>query len=139
MRTIYIAGNFLSSRVGVRGAGEDLAEKLRANGWKVITASSHPGRLKRVLDLLWTAWSRRKSYQIAAVEVYSDHAFRWAELLGQRLLCFDGGSGRGGDSGVYPEPGERRSPPGSVAVVEVTGPPSGGQSKGSAQRPRQPL
>ena len=81
MRTIYIAGNFLSSRVGVRGAGEDLAEKLRANGWKVITASSHPGRLKRVLDLLWTAWSRRKSYQIAAVEVYSDHAFRWAELL----------------------------------------------------------
>lgn len=81
MNSIYIAGNFLSKTVGVRGAGEDLAEKLRARGWNVITASSHPGRLIRLIDLLWTAWHRRKYYQVAAVEVYSDLAFRWAELL----------------------------------------------------------
>lgn len=81
MKTIYIAGNFLSKSNGVRGAGEDLAEKLRMSGWSVITASSHPNRVRRLIDLLWTAWHFRKNYQIAAVEVYSDLAFRWAELL----------------------------------------------------------
>ena len=81
MKTIYIAGNFLSKSVGVRGAGEDLAEKLRANYWSVISASSHPGRLKRLIDLLWTAWSNRDKYQIAIVEVYSDLAFCWAEIV----------------------------------------------------------
>lgn len=81
MKTIYIAGNFLSKSVGVRGAGEDLAEKLRMNGWKVITASTHPNRVRRLIDLLWTAWHHRNNYQVVAVEVYSDLAFRWAELL----------------------------------------------------------
>ena len=81
MKTIYIAGNFLSKSVGVRGAGEDLAEKLRADGWSVISASSHPERFWRLIDLLWTAWSSRDKYQIAIVEVYSDLAFLWAELV----------------------------------------------------------
>jgi len=82
MKTIFIAGNFLSKSTGVRGAGEDLAVKLQEYGWSIITASSHPGRLKRLIDLLWTAWSSRNKYQIAIVEVYSDLAFRWAEFVG---------------------------------------------------------
>lgn len=81
MKSVYIAGNFLSKSIGVRGAGEDLAEKLRMSRWSVITASSHPNRLHRLIDLIWTAWHRRNNYQVAAVEVYSDLAFRWAELL----------------------------------------------------------
>ena len=81
MKTIYIAGNFLSKSVGVRGAGENLAERLRMKGWKVITASSHPNRVLRLVDLLWTAWHHRNNYHVASVEVYSDLAFRWAELL----------------------------------------------------------
>lgn len=81
MKTIYIAGNFLSKSIGVRGAGEDLAEQLLMNGWKVITASSHPNRVLRLIDLLWTAIFHRQNYQIALVEVYSDLAFIWAEIL----------------------------------------------------------
>lgn len=32
-------------------------------------------------DFLWTAWHHRRQYDVAAIEVYSDMAFRWAELL----------------------------------------------------------
>jgi len=53
MKTIFIAGNFLSKSTGVRGAGEDLAVKLQEYGWSVITASSHPGRLKRLIEKVY--------------------------------------------------------------------------------------
>ncbi|MCJ7693870.1 MAG: glycosyltransferase family 4 protein [Anaerolineaceae bacterium] len=78
---IYIAGNFLSRKVGVRGAGEDLAEQLRLIGWNTITASSYPNRIIRLIDLLWTTLFQAKRYQVALVEVYSDLAFLWAEIV----------------------------------------------------------
>ena len=42
-------------------------------------------------------------------------------LLGQRLLCIDGGSGRAADTSVHPEPGSRRSPAGPIEPVALTG------------------
>ena len=85
MKGVYIAGNFLSKNVGVRGAGEDLAEQLLKNNWEVITASSHPNRILRLFDLLGTAFFHRRNYQIAFVEVYSNLAFIWAEILSSLL------------------------------------------------------
>lgn len=81
MRGIYFAGNFLSKSTGIRGVGEELAEGFSERNWQVFTASHHLSRFLRMVDFLWTGWYQRKHYQIAAVEIYSYLAFRWAELL----------------------------------------------------------
>jgi len=77
---LLLIGNFLSATVGVRGVSEDLADHLAATGWNVITTSSRPGRIAKILDMLRTIWTRRSDYRIAHVEVYSGKAFLWAEI-----------------------------------------------------------
>ena len=60
---------------------EDLAWQLSRVGWQVITASDKPKRLGRLLDMVATAWRRRREYEVAYVEVYSGKAFFWAEAV----------------------------------------------------------
>ncbi len=79
--TILLVGNFLSPALSVRSVSEDLAARLSAAGWCVLTTSRHPGRFRRVLDMALTTWRRRHDYTAAHVEVYSGPAFRWAELV----------------------------------------------------------
>jgi NAD(P)-dependent dehydrogenase (short-subunit alcohol dehydrogenase family) len=76
---VLIAGNFLSGAGGSRGVCEDLAERLGAFGWRVIAASRRTGRVVRVIDILYTAWSRRRDYEVAQVDLFSGPAFfgRW--------------------------------------------------------------
>lgn len=64
----------------MRHVSEDLAERLAAAGWGVLTASSNPGRLARAMEMALAVWKWRKRYRIAHVEVYSGAAFAWAEL-----------------------------------------------------------
>ncbi|MFM8392864.1 MAG: glycosyltransferase family 4 protein [Acidobacteriota bacterium] len=98
--TLLLIGNFLTNSLGTRHVSEDLAEQLRARGWPVITTSSHPGRVRRGLDMLLTIWRTRHSYALAHIEVYAGLAFIWAELsalllrrLGKPyLLTLHGGS-----------------------------------------------
>ncbi|MGO9579192.1 MAG: glycosyltransferase family 4 protein [Desulfobaccales bacterium] len=80
-KSILLIGNFLSLTLGARGACEDLAWQLSQAGWQVITASHRPGRLARLLDMVATAWRRRREYEVACVEVYSGKAFFWAEAV----------------------------------------------------------
>jgi glycosyltransferase involved in cell wall biosynthesis len=82
---ILIAGNFLSRAGGNRGVCEDLAERLGALGWPVVTTSSRTGRLARVADILHTAWSRRRDYEVAQIDLFSGPAFFWALALGWLL------------------------------------------------------
>jgi len=89
LRGVFFAGNFLSKTNGVRGIGEELAERFSERGWKVITASHYMNRAIRMVDFFWTAWHQRENYEIASVEVYSDLAFRWAELLCAFLRYID--------------------------------------------------
>jgi glycosyltransferase involved in cell wall biosynthesis len=77
---LLMIGNFLSGSGGTRGVCEELAARLSAGGWKVVTASSRPGRLARLLDMLVTVVGRRRDYRVAQVDVYSGAAFLWAEL-----------------------------------------------------------
>ena len=75
---LLMIGNFLSSSGGRRAVCEDLAARLRENGWPVRTTSSRLGRLPRVLEMLWSVLFWRQQYRLAQVDVYSGAAFLWA-------------------------------------------------------------
>src|SRR5262245_38556726 len=76
---ILLVGNFLSSTLGNRGVCEDLAARLAASLWPVLTTSNRSGRLLRLLDMISVAWCKRHNYAVAQVDVFSGHAFLWAE------------------------------------------------------------
>lgn len=78
---VLLVGNFLSASKGTRSLCEDFALGLKAEGWSVITTSSRPGRVARLLDFLLTIWRCRNRYSLAQVDVYSGPAFVWAELV----------------------------------------------------------
>ncbi|HWZ85062.1 MAG TPA: glycosyltransferase family 4 protein [Thermoanaerobaculia bacterium] len=52
--------------------------RLRGAGWTVQATSASRGRLRRLADMLLTAWTRRHEYAISQVDVYSGPAFLWA-------------------------------------------------------------
>jgi glycosyltransferase involved in cell wall biosynthesis len=80
--SLLLVGNFLSGKnAGSRSVSEDLAERLRAAGWQIVTTSDKRQRLARLSDMLRTAWSRRQAYRVANVEIYSGAAFIWAEAV----------------------------------------------------------
>jgi glycosyltransferase involved in cell wall biosynthesis len=78
---VLMIGNFLSGSVGVRCVCEDLAEGLRARGWRVFAKS----RVLRLLHMLTTVWLRRSRYAIAQVDLYADLAFVYAEMVAASL------------------------------------------------------
>ena len=80
-KKVLLVGNFLSAAGYTRGVCEDLAERLRAAGWSVITTSNKPNRLARLIDMVTTAWRRRNEYEVAQVDVFSGLAFFWAEAV----------------------------------------------------------
>ena len=80
-KAVLLIGNFLSESLGVWGVCESLARQLGGAGWKVIAASGKRRRLSRALDMVATAWRRRRDYAVANVEVYSGRAFLWAEAV----------------------------------------------------------
>jgi glycosyltransferase involved in cell wall biosynthesis len=76
---VLFVGAFLSQSGGRRAVAEDLAERLPALGWTPLLTSRRRGRASRVADMLWTAASRRREYDVAHVDVFSGDAFAWAE------------------------------------------------------------
>ena len=78
---VFIAANFLSSAGGSRSVVEDLAEHMRAGGYRLVTASHHRGGLLRGAHMLATALLRRGSYDAAVVDLYSGRAFLIGEAL----------------------------------------------------------
>jgi hypothetical protein len=74
---VLLVSNFLSLQGASRTIAEELAQRLTQAGYQVLQTSALRARLHRLLDMLWTAYSRRADYQIAYVEVYSGAAFLW--------------------------------------------------------------
>jgi L-malate glycosyltransferase len=77
--SVLFIGNFLSSTVGNRAVCEELSDRLAASGWSVLTASSRPGRIARMADMLAAVWCRRGAFDVAHIDVYSGPSFVWAE------------------------------------------------------------
>jgi glycosyltransferase involved in cell wall biosynthesis len=82
VRSLLLVGNFLSRHgMGSRQVCEELAARLVAAGVGTITTSTKPGRAERLADMVQTAWSRRDSYEVAQVDVFSGASFVWAEAV----------------------------------------------------------
>lgn len=77
---VLLVGNFLSAHTANRSVGEEMADRLRQRGWKVITTSSCRNKLARLIDMVGTVLQRRMSYEAAQVDVFSGPAFLWAEM-----------------------------------------------------------
>jgi glycosyltransferase involved in cell wall biosynthesis len=84
-KPILMVGYFLSSSLGMRGVGEDLAIQLKNSGWNVIVTSNKITRAARLVDMIKTVVQQRHNYAIAQVDVYSGLAFFWAEVVCQIL------------------------------------------------------
>jgi glycosyltransferase involved in cell wall biosynthesis len=76
---VLLIGNFLSGANGSRGVCEELATRLSAHGWAVLTASAKAARIPRLWDMLHTILKWRRSYAVAQVDVFSGLAFCWSE------------------------------------------------------------
>jgi glycosyltransferase involved in cell wall biosynthesis len=82
---VLLVANFLSEGGGSRSVMEDVADRLRRSGWKVIVTSGRRAGWLRGVDMVATAIRRRDEYALAVVDVYSGRAFRWAEEVGRFL------------------------------------------------------
>jgi len=80
-RPALIVGNFLSASIETTCPCEELSKRLAAEGRTVLTASHYLSRPARLLDMVWTAWSRRNRYDVAQVDVYGGRSFLWAEAV----------------------------------------------------------
>jgi glycosyltransferase involved in cell wall biosynthesis len=79
--SLLIIGNFLSATGGSRGVCEELAERLAADGWEVLTASRKRPKFFRLADMVLTAVRHRHDYSVAQLDVFSGPAFVWAETV----------------------------------------------------------
>ena len=84
-QSVLIVGNFLSSSGGSRGVCEELAERLAARDWRVLTTSRKRPKLLRLADMVLSAVKHRHAYGVAQVDVFSGPAFLFAEAVGCTL------------------------------------------------------
>ena len=86
-RSALLVGNFPAS--GGFAPCVALGRALRDAGWSVVETSRAAGRLPRLMDMMRTAWARRRHYAVAQVDVFSGHAFFWAEAVCRLLKQMD--------------------------------------------------
>lgn len=82
---LLFVGAYPPQDIGSQSVAKDLMERLRERGFVGRVTSSHRSRTLRVIEMLATVWLGRHTYDVAQVDVYSGHAFRWAEWV-TRLL-----------------------------------------------------
>ena len=82
---VLMVGNFLSESFGTRSVCDDLAMRLEAREWAVLTTSDKLYRPARLLDMLRTSWTYRNDYGVAQIDVYSGAAFFWVEAVCELL------------------------------------------------------
>ena len=78
-------GNYLHSPNHNRNVWHDLADRLPELGWSVFTTSTRESPFLRLLDMLWSIWSKRNHYDIAQIDVFSGRAFTFAEWSARLL------------------------------------------------------
>lgn len=85
MKTILFVGNYFKSDRSNQNVWFEIPERLEQVGWEKIITSQKVARSIRLADMLWTIFSKRKSYDLALVDVFSGAAFTWAEMAARLL------------------------------------------------------
>jgi len=78
-RTVLMIGNYLPQPKYNKNIWQFLAERLSAQGWKVIRTSSKENQFLRLMDMLSTVWKNRDTYALAQIDVFSGRAFFFAQ------------------------------------------------------------
>lgn len=78
--TLLFIGNFLPVPRYNKNVWHFLTERLSENGWSIITTSNKESQIFRLVEMLFTTWSKRRSYQVAHIDVFSGKAFVYAHL-----------------------------------------------------------
>lgn len=83
--SLLLIATFLSSNGGSHSVMEDLAVRLRVEGYDLITASPYQSGLVRGAHMVAAAVTHAREYDAAIVDVYSGRAFMWGEGVGSAL------------------------------------------------------
>jgi len=75
-----IIGNQSSQMGGGLAVCEELETRLPELGWTIYLASRQRGRVRKMLDMVWTTIQYCQQYEIALIEVFSGPSFVWAEI-----------------------------------------------------------
>jgi len=78
--TLLFIGNFLPVPRYNKNVWHFLAEQLEHAGWTVETTSGKVSKLPRLVEMLCTILQKRRSYQVAHIDVFSGKAFVYAQL-----------------------------------------------------------
>ena len=89
MISALLVGNHLSASGRNPTVSEELAFCFRQTGMRVLTTSSRPNKVGRLADMLATTLARRRSYEVAQIDLYSGPAFRWAQAVAALLTTIE--------------------------------------------------
>jgi glycosyltransferase involved in cell wall biosynthesis len=82
-----LVANFLSSSEGSRSVMEDLVDRLRTVGERLICVSHYRAGWLRGLHMAATVLWRRGEYDLAVIDLYSGRAFLWGEVVAALLTA----------------------------------------------------
>jgi len=82
---ILFIGNYFESDRSNKNVWFEIPGRLEQVGWEKMITSQRVARPLRLIDMLWTIFSRRQSYDIALVDVFSGAAFIWSEMAARLL------------------------------------------------------
>ena len=80
-KSILFIGNYFSSKGLNQGIAKELTPRLTERGWKVLASSTYVNKIVRLLDMVFTAVKMRGHYKVANIDVFSDQAFIFAEVM----------------------------------------------------------
>lgn len=78
---MLLVSNFLSSITGYRIVMENLADRLQQSSRGLICVSSFRSGWIRGAHMFFTAFFRRRNYDLALVDIFSGRGFVWGEAL----------------------------------------------------------
>jgi glycosyltransferase involved in cell wall biosynthesis len=84
-KSILFIGNHFNNKLDFTYLADELVDRLNKDGWVTLKASKYHNKLIRILDMLSTILLKSRKYKVAEVDVFSGHAFFWAEASTQLL------------------------------------------------------
>lgn len=79
MSVLFIGNHF--KKEGFYYLSDELIHRLNKEAWVTYSTSRFQCKIFRLVNMLWTAFQKRKEYKVAEVDVFSGAAFFWGEQV----------------------------------------------------------